>query len=158
MGSMDAAALFESNKERIFRYSGSFRATCLVEADEEPPYSIDKWALDTALIVALALHSSIEDEFHTMRKIVIDGSNTTGFQRTVLIARGGFLEVKGTKIGVQSICLEEDAARIVNDQEVKNSFSLDRLGIPLIEVALQPVVGSGQVVTEIAATLGRLLR
>src|SRR5262249_6819898 len=117
-----------------------------------------KWALDTALIVALALHSSIEDEFHTMRKIVIDGSNTTGFQRTVLIARGGFLEVKGTKIGVQSICLEEDAARIVNDQEVKNSFSLDRLGIPLIEVALQPVVGSGQVVTEIAATLGRLLR
>jgi glutamyl-tRNA(Gln) amidotransferase subunit E len=43
-----------------------------------------------------------------MRKIVIDGSNTTGFQRTILVGRNG-LDVDGVRVGIQSICLEEDA-------------------------------------------------
>ena len=158
MGSMDPAAVFESKKYKILKYVSSQDSSCLVEADEEPPYSVDMHALETALIVALALHSYIEDEFHVIRKIVIDGSNTTGFQRTMLIARKGYLEVRGKKIGVQSICLEEDAAKIVKNYEKNTSFSLDRLGIPLIEVTLEPIASSGDLITEVALALGRLLR
>jgi glutamyl-tRNA(Gln) amidotransferase subunit E len=61
----------------------------LVEADEEPPHEINRDAMDTALIVSLALNSNIIDEINVMRKIVIDGSNTSGFQRTMLISYGG---------------------------------------------------------------------
>ena len=60
----------------------------------------------------MALNSDIFDEIHVMRKIVIDGSNTGGFQRTMLISMGGFIEVNGKKTGVQSICLEEDAPKV----------------------------------------------
>ena len=51
-----------------------------------------------------------------MRKTVIDGSNTTGFQRTMLVAQGGYIEVDGKKVGVQSICLEEDAGKLIKDE------------------------------------------
>lgn len=158
VGTLDPAAIFESKKSRTTKYLAAEDSSCLVEADEEPPFSVNTEALETAMIVSLALNSAIQDEFHVMRKIVIDGSNTTGFQRTMLIARGGYIDVGGKKIGVQSICLEEDAARIVSRHDITNSYALDRLGIPLVEITLEPISGSGQFVSEVALTVGRLLR
>ena len=93
-----------------------------------------------------------------MRKTVVDGSNTSGFQRTMLIAQGGHIDVEGKQVGVQSICLEEDAAKIIKNEDNKRLFSLDRLGTPLVEIALEPVSGSPEIVRKIALTLGRLLR
>jgi glutamyl-tRNA(Gln) amidotransferase subunit E len=163
MGSYDQAALFESKKIKTIKYQSSKKSNCLIESDEEPPLTVNKEALEIVLTVSLALHCSIEDELHVMRKIVIDGSNTTGFQRTILVGRNGFLEVDGIRVGVQSICLEEDAARIINEQhrseeEGKKIYSLDRLGIPLIEIALEPISKSPIFVTNVAQTVGRLLR
>ena len=43
------------------------------------------------------LNSRIFSEIYPMRKTVIDGSNTTGFQRTMLISDGGFFDVEGKK-------------------------------------------------------------
>lgn len=159
LGGYDPAALFEATKMKSMRYHSHPSTSCLVEADEEPPHSIDNESLETALILALALHSKVVDEIHVMRKIVIDGSNTTGFQRTMLISTGGYLEIDGTKkVGVQSICLEEDAARLLSDDNIARDYSLDRLGTPLIEVALEPLSGPPQEVLQAAVTLGRLLR
>ncbi|MDP9197296.1 MAG: Glu-tRNA(Gln) amidotransferase subunit GatE [Thermoproteota archaeon] len=158
VGTLDPAAVFESKKNRAIKYLAPLGSTCLVEADEEPPYRVNAQALETSLIISLALHSSIEDEFHVMRKIVIDGSNTSGFQRTILIARGGYLKVDDRTIGVQSISLEEDAARIIGDDTNLRSYSLDRLGIPLVEIALEPIARSPKIVTSVALALGRLLR
>ena len=93
-----------------------------------------------------------------MRKTVIDGSNTTGFQRTMLISQGGFIEVDGDKIGVQSICLEEDAAKLLGDKGSIRKYSLDRLGVPLVEIALDPVEGKPEKIKKIALFLGKLLR
>jgi len=93
-----------------------------------------------------------------MRITVIDGSNTTGFQRTMLVSQGGNLKVNGKKIGVQAVCLEEDAAKLLNDEQNERNYSLDRLGIPLVEIALEPVSTKPSEVKEIALTLGRLLR
>jgi glutamyl-tRNA(Gln) amidotransferase subunit E len=159
LGVYDPAALFEATKMKSIRYHSHPSTSCLVEADEEPPHSVDRESLDTALILAMALHSNVVDEIHVMRKIVIDGSNTTGFQRTMLIATGGYLEIEGNKtLGVQSVCLEEDAARLLSDDNITREYSLDRLGTPLVEVALEPMRGTAQEVLQVAATLGRLLR
>lgn len=158
LGAYDPAAMFEFSKMRTVEYHASFGSSCLVEADEEPPHDVSKEALETALIFSLAFHSKVMDEVHVMRKLVIDGSNTTGFQRTMLVASGGHLDVAGKRVGVQSICLEEDAAKLIGDEKGVRKFGLDRLGVPLVEIALEPVTGKPDEIMQVALTLGRLLR
>ncbi|MBI5698030.1 MAG: Glu-tRNA(Gln) amidotransferase subunit GatE [Thaumarchaeota archaeon] len=158
LGKYDPAALFESSKSKHIRYYANPQSSCLVEQDDEPPHNLDQGAKETALIIAAALDSNIFDEAYVMRKIVIDGSNTSGFQRTMLVSQGGHIEVDGKKVGVQTICLEEDAAKLLKDTENTREFALDRLGTPLVEIALEPVSGSPAFVKKIALTLGRLLR
>ena len=138
MGGVDPAALFEFQQHRHFYYEYYNDTTCLVEADEEPPHDMDPESIDICLTVAHLLNSSPVDEIHPMRKVVIDGSNTSGFQRTAIIALGGYVDVRGERIGIQTICLEEDAARKISDDPSTNArtYRLDRLGIPLIEIAL----------------------
>lgn len=158
LGSYDPAVTFEFKKMRTIKYYTSTASSCLVEADEEPPHDVDRDSIETTLIISLALHSDIGDELHVMRKIVIDGSNTSGFQRTILVANGGYLDVNGKRVRVQSICLEEDAAKLISDDGKIKEYGLDRLGVPLIEIALEPVTCTPEEIMQIALTLGRLLR
>jgi len=164
LGEFDEAAQFESRREIKVNYVAPFETSCLVEADEEPPHPISVEGLETALIFGLSLNSRIVDEIHVMRKIVVDGSNTSGFQRTAAIALGGELKFgEDKKVRVQSISLEEDAARAIKDEiEVRSSggrsYALDRLGSPLVEVALAPIEGSPDDAEEAAKTLGKLMR
>ena len=158
LGLMTQRAMFEFSKMHIVKYHAAVGSSCLVEADEEPPHDVSPEALETALIFSLALHSKVMDEIHVMRKIVIDGSNTTGFQRTMLVASGGYLDIAGKRVGVQSICLEEDAAKLIGDEKGVRKFGLDRLGVPLVEIALEPVTGKPSEIMQVALTLGRLLR
>ena len=158
LGKIDPAALFESTKSKTIIYYANPKSSCLVEEDEEPPHALDADAKNLALLISSALESKIFSEIHVMRKTVIDGSNTTGFQRTMLVSQGGHIEVDGKKVGVQSICLEEDAGKLIKDEGNHRFFSLDRLGVPLVEIALDPVEGDPKFVKNIALTLGRLLR
>ena len=158
LGEYDPAALFEKSKSKTIMYYANPQSSCLVEEDEEPPHNLDKDAKEISLIIACSLNSNIFSEIYPMRKTVIDGSNTTGFQRTMLISQGGFIEVDGQKIGVQSVCLEEDAAKLLADKGSIREYSLDRLGVPLIEIALDPVEGSPSKIKKIAFHLGKLLR
>jgi glutamyl-tRNA(Gln) amidotransferase subunit E len=158
LGAYDPAAMFEFSKMHVVNYQAALGSSCLVEADEEPPREVSREALEIALIFSLALHSKVMDEIHVMRKIVIDGSNTSGFQRTMLVASGGYLDIAGKRVGVQSICLEEDAAKLIGDEKGVRKFGLDRLGVPLVEIALEPVTGKPSEIMHVALTLGRLLR
>ena len=158
LGEYDPAALFESSKSKTIMYYANPESSCLVEQDEEPPHNLDGDAKNLALVISSALESNIFSEIYPMRKTVIDGSNTTGFQRTMLISQGGHIEVDGEKIGIQSICLEEDAAKLLGDKGDVREYSLDRLGVPLIEIALEPVEGDSKKIKKIALSLGRLLR
>jgi glutamyl-tRNA(Gln) amidotransferase subunit E len=167
LGAYDPAAVFEASKMRVAEYHAAAGTSCLVEADEEPPHEVSAEALETALVFSLALHSRVMDEIHVMRKIVIDGSNTSGFQRTMLVAMGGHLDLPGDGkkkvVGVQSICLEEDASKVVesnsnNNDKSMRKYGLDRLGVPLVEIALEPVTGRPEEIMQVALTLGRLLR
>ena len=157
LGQIDPAAYFEFQKGTIIEYIAPEDCTCLVELDEEPPHEICEEALATAIAVAKFLKSKILDEFHVMRKVVIDGSNTTGFQRTLLIALGGYINVNGKKINIQSICLEEEAARLIKREDNKVTYCLDRLGIPLIEIATAPEIESPEEAIQVAEYLGRIV-
>lgn len=158
LGEFDPAALFEQSKEKTILYYANPQSSCLVEYDEEPPHDLDKDALDISLQIASLLQSKIFSEIYPMRKTVIDGSNTTGFQRTMLISQGGYFDVDDGKIGIQSICLEEDAAKILGDKGNTREYSLERLGIPLVEIATEPFEGEPKKIRNTALTLGRLLR
>lgn len=158
LGKTDPAALFESKKSKQMNYIADTNTSCLVEADEEPPHEISQEALDIALTISYLLGSEPVDEIHVMRKLVIDGSNTTGFQRTVIIATGGELHVQDLTVPVLSISLEEDASRIINKNKEESTYSLDRLSIPLIEITLAPMKFKKEETEKIALTLGRLMR
>jgi glutamyl-tRNA(Gln) amidotransferase subunit E len=93
-----------------------------------------------------------------MRKIVVDGSNTGGFQRTCVVSLGGALEVEGKKYRLEQICLEEDAARKLKENKNTINYRLDRLGIPLIEVTTSPDIHSPKEAQLVAQRIGKILR
>ncbi|MEM1718206.1 MAG: Glu-tRNA(Gln) amidotransferase subunit GatE [Thermosphaera sp.] len=157
-GEVDPAALLEWKKERMYVYEAPSESSCLVEADEEPPHNLDEESLKLALAIAMALNMRIVDEVHVMRKIVVDGSNVSGFQRTALIALNGYILDEGKRIGIQTLCLEEDAARKIVEEENKVVYRLDRLGIPLVEIATTPDIAHPEEAVKIALKLGQLVR
>lgn len=158
LGEVDRAALAEADKNMRFRYRAPKGVSCLVEADEEPPHDANADAIEVAMSIACLLHAKPVDEIHFMRKIVIDGSNTTGFQRTALIALDGHVDIDGKRISIPTICLEEDAARKVETKGGEVTYKLDRLGIPLVEVATGPDLRSPEEVKEVALRLGSIMR
>jgi glutamyl-tRNA(Gln) amidotransferase subunit E len=158
LGHIDPAAVFEFNKAKGNLYLWSPESSCLVEADDEPPHSLNEQALETTVLLSVMLNSHVVDEVHVMRKIVIDGSTTSGFQRTAVVALGGLLKFGDESVRVQALTLEEDAARIVGEDDRSRHFALDRLGVPLVEIALDPVVGEPERVEKVALQLGRTLR
>lgn len=159
MGEVDRAAREEAKYSRTFMYKG-YDSTCLVENDEEPPRELNQEAIDVSLEVALLLNMNPVDEIHTMRKIVIDGSNTCGFQRTALVATDGLLSTEEGTVRVDSLCLEEDAAQKIEIKKEDSAvgYSLDRLGIPLVEICTAPDIKTPEQAVNVAEQLGMILR
>jgi glutamyl-tRNA(Gln) amidotransferase subunit E len=159
LGQVDPAAYFEFQKGVKILYEANRATSCLVEMDEEPPHPLNREAIDVALTAALMMKAKPIDEIHVMRKTVIDGSNTTGFQRTCVIALGGKIEVGEKTVPIEHVSLEEDAARKTGEEEGNIiRYRIDRLGIPLIEVATAPVINSPAEAGEVALAIGRILR
>jgi len=158
LGEVDPAALFEFQRGKTLLYEASHETDCLVEMDEEPPGPLNPEAVDICLTLTLMVRSKPVDEIHVMRKTVIDGSNTTGFQRTCVVALGGEIAVDGKRVGIEQICLEEDAARKIAESGTLHHYRIDRLGIPLVEASTAPVIGSPEEARGVALAIGRLLR
>ena len=158
MGEIDRAALAQFQRNLGYRYQSCDGTSCLVELDEEPPHDTNAEALATTLTFSEMMNARVVDEIHFMRKIVVDGSNTSGFQRTALIAMNGSLDVNGRDISILSICLEEDACRKVETTDAEVTYRTDRLGIPLIEIATGPDMHDPEEVMEVALRIGTLLR
>jgi len=160
LGQIDPAAYFEFQKGIHIIYEANSNTSCLVEMDEEPPHPLNMEAVQTGLTAALMMNAKPIDEIHIMRKTVIDGSNTTGFQRTCVIALDGYIEVGGKTIPIQHMSLEEDAARKTGEENAGKliHYRIDRLGIPLIEVATGPVIYSPSEAQEVALAIGKILR
>lgn len=158
IGEIDKAAKLELEKGKYFLYSGNKKACCLVELDEEPPHPPNQTALKVAVAIAKALNMYIPKAIRFMRKIVIDGSNTSGFQRTAIIGLDGYLDINEKKYRIDSLCLEEESADILEDSEIYRKYNLARLGIALLEISTAPEINNGKEAKEVASYIGLLLR
>lgn len=160
-GTVDVAARFESKRNRSFVYCQAPNAG-LIELDEQPPLPHDEDALDISLTVSGMINAHPVPLLQTMRKTVVDGSNTSGFQRTTLVATNGVLETEGGPVGIDVLCLEEDSARKLDSELTADgeivTWNLDRLGIPLIEIATAPDVKNPDHAKQTSIALGRTLR
>jgi glutamyl-tRNA(Gln) amidotransferase subunit E len=157
LGEIDQAALEESRVDRAFEYL-AYDTTCLVEEDDEPPGRVDREAMDVTLEIARLLDATVVDEVHVMRKIVVDGSNTTGFQRTMLVGTDGVIETSEGAVGIDDLLLEEESCQRVEATDEGVRFSLDRLGIPLVEIGTEPDIRTPEQAREAAQRIGMLLR
>ncbi|MEM0127746.1 MAG: Glu-tRNA(Gln) amidotransferase subunit GatE [Thermoplasmatales archaeon] len=153
----DVAAVQEAMKNRTFEYIISSNS-CLVEMDEEPPHIPADETISAAVLISMMLDCTIVDNINFMRKIVIDGSNTSGFQRTGIVGINGLFKHSGREIGIATVTLEEEACRKIKEEEGKVTYSLDRLGIPLIEISTEPDIRSPQEAREVAERIGLTVR
>ncbi len=156
-GEIDVAAAHEKMKNKTFIYQ-VYDTNCLVELDESPPGKINIDALKIVLQIAELFKCKIFPITQVMRKTVVDGTNTSGFQRTVLVAHDGYVETGEGKVGIETIALEEDSARKVSEDEKTKTFKLDRLGIPLVEITTKPEIYSPGQGKEVALKIGEVLR
>src|ERR1041385_2104752 len=158
LGELDPAALAEMRKGKAFRYLAIEGLTSLVETDEEPPHPMSPEALDVGLQFAGLIGAHPVAEVHVMRKTVIDGSNTSGFQRTAMLAWGGRLDVEGGDVRCQTLSIEEGSARKLDSAGGLVTYTLDRLGIPLLELATETDIADPAHAQRTAARIGALLR
>jgi len=153
LGKLDTAVEYETIRNRNFLYRVSSNS-CLVEKDEEPPHPVNPDALKTAIAISKALHCKVLDYTSFMRKIVVDGSNTSGFQRTGIVGMDGYVQTSRGNVRVSTITLEEDACRKLSEKEGVVEYSLDRLGIPLIEISTEPDIIDPDHALETAKAIG----
>jgi len=157
MGEKDRAAVEQTKIRRKYIYK-AYDTTCLIENDEEPPRELNTEALNISLGVAKLFNMKPVDQMHVMRKIVVDGSNTSGFQRTAFLASDGYIETLEGYCGIDSLCVEEEAAQKIEEIGDSIVYSLDRLGIPLVEIATAPDIKSPRQAREVAEYIGMVLR
>ncbi|MEM3127246.1 MAG: Glu-tRNA(Gln) amidotransferase subunit GatE [Candidatus Woesearchaeota archaeon] len=157
-GEIDIAAAAEMAKGKYFVYHFYDKSNCLVDMDEEPPHPVNQEALKIAITVANLMHMKVVDEIQFMRKIVIDGSNVSGFQRTALVARDGYIETSKGKVSIQTLCLEEEAAKTVERTKEYDVYNISRLGIPLLEIATGSEIKDPEHAKETAEKIGLILR
>ncbi len=157
-GDVDIAATHETLNDKEFEYLIYPEETCLVCTDEEPPHIVNSEALSIALQVAILLNCEIPDEIHVMRKTVVDGSNTSGFQRTAIVGLNGFIETSQGRVRIANLSLEEDSSQIVKKDDKETIYGLDRLGIPLIEIGTYPDIKTPEQAMEAAEKIGNILK
>ena len=158
LGEIDPAAKEEFTKKVMQLYKASLDHACLVYADEEPPHNPNPDAVHILLQIAALLKATIVDQIHFMRKIVIDGSNVSGFQRTALVALDGIAYSEFGTVRIPTVCLEEDAARLIETAGRTKIWNMDRLGTPLVEIATDPSMHHPRQARDIALYLGQAMK
>lgn len=158
LGIVDRSTSFESSRDRTFVYNVFRESSCLVDIDEEPPHDVNPEAVGIALRVAASMDCRVPDEIEPMRKEVVDGSDPSAFQRSMIVGYNGGLEVDGRRVPISSIFLEEESSGIEDTKGNVAVYNVDRLGIPLIEIDTDPVIASPQEAKEVAMKIGLLLR
>ncbi|HPX59477.1 MAG TPA: Glu-tRNA(Gln) amidotransferase subunit GatE [Bacteroidales bacterium] len=138
LGTYDDSALmeFKTKKKIIYRISNT--TACTYDIDDTPPFPINREALRIALEIALACKMNIVSETHIIRKPYLDGSIPSGFQCTALLGIEGEIELKNKKIRLAQLSIEEDSCREISDEGHTRIFSVDRMGIPMVEIVTYP--------------------
>jgi glutamyl-tRNA(Gln) amidotransferase subunit E len=157
-GDIDKAALSEFKKNKTYVYMYNSEIASLVDLDEQPPGRPNQSAFETGLKVGLFLQLDFFDKIQFMRKLIVDGSIVSGFQRTAMLGTNGKVSTSFGEVSISGINVEEDSSRAIERGDDYAIFSLDRQGIPLIEITTGPDVKTPQQAQELALQLGNILR
>ncbi len=113
--------------------------------------AMNRQAVEMAVRAGLATDCEIRDKSIFARKNYFYPDLPKGYQISQYdqpICEGGHLdiEVNGEtkRLGVTRIHLEEDAGKLVHDQDIDSLFDVNRCGTPLIEIVSEPDMRSPQ--------------
>ncbi len=117
------------------------------------PYPINKYALETAIMIARLLNcKTVRENIYVKRKHYNYPDLPSGYQRTSEpIGKDGKLG----KVGIWELHFEEDPGRYDLDT---GSVDYNRSGVPLIEIVTAPDMNSPEEVREFLRELVNLLR
>lgn len=158
LGEYDGTALMEFRTRKQILYLLNQESVCTYEMDDTPPFLINQKALDIAIEIALMLNCNLVGELHVMRKQYLDGSIPTGFQRTAIVGTDGYINLRGRRLTILQLALEEDSCRELADEGHTITFMTDRLSMPLVEVVTGPELQTPSEVAEACELIGRMLR
>ncbi|UCD63497.1 MAG: Glu-tRNA(Gln) amidotransferase subunit GatE [Candidatus Zixiibacteriota bacterium] len=158
LGEYDGTALMEFRTRKNIIYRIHNTTACTYDIDDTPPFPLDREALDISIQIALLSKLNIVGELHITRKQYLDGSIPTGFQRTAIVGIEGEIPLKGKKVRLIQLSVEEDACREVSDVGHFRTYTTDRLGMPLIETVTYPDMETPQEAAEAAHYLRFLAR
>ncbi len=161
LGQVDPAAYFEFQKGVRILYEANKASSCLVEMDEEPPHPINLEAVEIVLTV------SLDDERRspwTRFTSCAKQSSTAPTPRVSSVPApsprtAGLRSAKKSSRSRRCSLRRMPPARRERMDEGKTiRYRIDRLGIPLIEIATGPVIYSPMEAQEVALVIGRILR
>ncbi|MCJ7837264.1 Asp-tRNA(Asn)/Glu-tRNA(Gln) amidotransferase subunit GatB [Cuneatibacter sp. NSJ-177] len=116
---------------------------------------LNQKAVEYAVAVGLSAHCEITRVSYFDRKNYFYPDNPQNYQISQLyypICRNGYLEIEGEdgtkKIGIHEIHLEEDAGKLIHEENGGGSrIDYNRSGVPLIEIVSEPDLASaGEVI------------
>ncbi len=112
---------------------------------------MNRQAVEMAVLAGLATDCEIRDKSIFARKNYFYPDLPKGYQISQYdqpICEGGHLDIEvdgqTKRLGVTRIHLEEDAGKLVHDQDIDSLFDVNRCGTPLIEIVSEPDMRSPQ--------------
>ncbi len=123
----------------------------------------NKLALDYAIKVALALDCNVQEYTKFDRKNYFYPDLPKNYQISQFdlpLSMDGFLEInlegKAKRIGIRRVHMEEDAGKLIHQDEV-SLVDFNRTGIPLLEIVSEPHLTSPQEAYEYLVTLKNII-
>ena len=123
---------------------------------------LNKQVVEYAMAVGLATNCRIMPYSAFDRKNYFYPDNPQNYQISQLyrpICRDGYVEIAGggnggnKKIRIHEIHMEEDAGKLIHDEDGNSLVDYNRAGVPLLEIVSKPDMGSSQ---EVIAYLEKL--
>lgn len=121
---------------------------------------LNKKALDLGTRTALALNCRIQKDIIFERKNYFYPDLPKGYQISQYVnplGEKGFLEVKGRKVAINRVHLEEDAGKLIHKDKY-SLVDLNRAGVPLLEIVSCPDLFSPEEAFNYLKELKLLLR
>lgn len=106
---------------------------------------LNEEAVEYGVKAALALSCDIPHRSKFDRKNYFYPDLPKGYQISQYdepLAVRGKLPIRGKEIGIRRIHLEEDAGKLIHEEDGSSSLDLNRVGVPLIEIVTEPEISS----------------
>ncbi len=127
--------------------------------------AMNKKAVDMAVLAGLATNHKIRDKSIFARKNYFYPDLPKGYQISqydLPICEDGYIdiEIKGKtkRLDITRIHLEEDAGKLIHDQDIDSLFDVNRCGTPLIEIVSEPVMRSPEEAYQYLTKIKKILQ